>query len=74
MYQDPGSSLDPHWKVKRILSEPLVIHTDLSKRDIEKQVFEIIEAVGLGGGNWHCTLMNSAADSSGVWDWPAFCA
>ena len=30
VYQDPGSSLDPHWKVKRILSEPLVIHTDLS--------------------------------------------
>ena len=50
VYQDPGSSLDPHWKVKRILSEPLVIHTDLSKRDIETQVHEIIEAVGLRRG------------------------
>ena len=50
VYQDPGSSLNPHWKVKRLLSEPLVIHTDLSKRDIEKQVHEIIEAVGLRRG------------------------
>ena len=50
VYQDPGSSLDPHWKVIRILSEPLVIHTTLNKRDIEKQVHEIIEAVGLRRG------------------------
>ena len=50
VYQDPGSSLDPHWKVKRILSEPLVIHTTLSKRDIERKVHEIIEAVGLRRG------------------------
>ncbi len=50
VYQDPGSSLDPHWKVKRILAEPLVIHTDLSKRDIEKQVHQIIDAVGLRRG------------------------
>jgi len=50
VYQDPGSSLDPHWKVKRILSEPLVIHTDLGNRDIEKQVHEIIAAVGLRRG------------------------
>ncbi|MGD8500006.1 MAG: ABC transporter ATP-binding protein [Phycisphaerales bacterium] len=47
VYQDPGSSLDPHWKVKRILSEPLVIHTSLSKRAIEKSIYELIEAVGL---------------------------
>ena len=50
VYQDPGSSLDPHWKVKRILSEPLVIHTDLSKPEIEKKVDEIMEAVGLRRG------------------------
>ena len=50
VYQDPGSSLDPHWKVKRILSEPLLIHTDLSRRDIKQKVHEIIEAVGLRRG------------------------
>jgi len=47
VYQDPGSSLDPHWKVKRILSEPLVIHTDLSKEAIENKIYAMIEAVGL---------------------------
>jgi oligopeptide transport system ATP-binding protein len=47
VYQDPGSSMDPHWKVKRILSEPLVIHTSLSKQAIEKSIYELIEAVGL---------------------------
>ena len=26
-YQDPGASLDPHWKIGRALEEPLVIHT-----------------------------------------------
>jgi len=50
VYQDPGSSLDPHWKVKRILSEPLVIHSDFGKRDIERKVHEIVEAVGLRRG------------------------
>ena len=29
-YQDPGASLDPRWKIRRSLHEPLVIHTDLS--------------------------------------------
>ncbi len=47
VYQDPGSSLDPHWKVKRILSEALVIHTDLSRQDIETRIHEMVEAVGL---------------------------
>ena len=28
-YQDPGASLDPHWRIGRSLSEPLVIHTEL---------------------------------------------
>ena len=27
-YQDPGASLDPHWKIGRALEEPLVVHTE----------------------------------------------
>jgi oligopeptide transport system ATP-binding protein len=50
VYQDPGSSLNPHWKVKRLLSEPLIIHTSLSKQDIAKRVHTMIEAVGLSKG------------------------
>ena len=29
VYQDPGASLDPRWKVRRLLHEPLQIHTAL---------------------------------------------
>ena len=48
VYQDPGSSLDPHWKIKRILSEPLFIHTSLDRRTIDERIRGILTAVGLG--------------------------
>ena len=47
VYQDPGTSLDPHWKVKRILAEPLIIHTSLNKDAIEKRIHAILDSVGL---------------------------
>ncbi len=47
VYQDPGASLDPYWKIAKILSEPLVIHTSQSKEKIRRQVFEMLEDVGL---------------------------
>jgi oligopeptide/dipeptide ABC transporter ATP-binding protein len=46
-YQDPGASLDPRWKIRTSLHEPLVIHTDLSAEAREKRVREIMAAVGL---------------------------
>jgi oligopeptide/dipeptide ABC transporter ATP-binding protein len=46
-YQDPGASLDPHWKIGRALEEPLVIHTKLSAEDRQARVREILAAVGL---------------------------
>ncbi len=46
-YQDPGASLDPRWKIRSSLHEPLVIHTDLKYDEREKQVHEILAAVGL---------------------------
>lgn len=48
VYQDPGSSLDPHWKIKRILAEPLVIHTSLDRKTIDGRIREMLSAVGLG--------------------------
>ena len=48
VYQDPGSSLDPHWKIRRILAEPLRIHTNMDKRTIEEHIREMLKAVGLG--------------------------
>jgi oligopeptide transport system ATP-binding protein len=53
-YQDPGASLDPHWRIGRSLSEPLVIHTDLPHSERHARVREVLAAVGLPEG--HLTL------------------
>ena len=47
VYQDPGASLDPYWKIAKILSEPLLIHTTQTKKEIRKQVLKMLEDVGL---------------------------
>jgi oligopeptide/dipeptide ABC transporter ATP-binding protein len=47
VYQDPGASLDPRWKVLHSLHEPLKIHTGLSHAEREQQVRAILAAVGL---------------------------
>ena len=46
-YQDPGSSLDPRWKIGRSLLEPLDIHTELSFAEKQQRVEEILAAVNL---------------------------
>ena len=46
-YQDPGSSLDPRWKIGRSLLEPLDIHTELSLAEKQQRVEEILAAVNL---------------------------
>jgi oligopeptide/dipeptide ABC transporter ATP-binding protein len=50
-YQDPGASLDPHWRIGRSLAEPLVIHADLSASERQKRVRDILAAVGLPDGH-----------------------
>ena len=50
-YQDPGASLDPHWKIGRALEEPLVIHTQLPASERRAQVREVLGAVGLPEGH-----------------------
>src|SRR5215467_10309197 len=47
VYQDPGASLDPRWKVIHSLHEPLKIHTQLSRAEREREVGAILSAVGL---------------------------
>jgi oligopeptide/dipeptide ABC transporter ATP-binding protein len=47
VYQDPGASLDPRWKVGPLLHEPLKIHTALSRAEREREVRAILAAVGL---------------------------
>jgi oligopeptide transport system ATP-binding protein len=46
-YQDPGASLDPHWKIGGALAEPLVIHSGLSATERRQRVGEVLAAVGL---------------------------
>jgi oligopeptide/dipeptide ABC transporter ATP-binding protein len=50
-YQDPGASLDPHWRIGRSLAEPLVIHTKLSATERRARVHEVLAAVGLPEGH-----------------------
>jgi oligopeptide transport system ATP-binding protein len=47
VYQDPGASLDPRWKVGPLLHEPLKIHTALARAEREREVRAILGAVGL---------------------------
>ena len=47
VYQDPGASLDPRWKIERSLHEPLQIHTTLTRARRAEHVQEILQAVGL---------------------------
>jgi oligopeptide/dipeptide ABC transporter ATP-binding protein len=47
VYQDPGASLDPRWKVRRLLHEPLQIHTALSRAERQGQVEAMLREVGL---------------------------
>jgi oligopeptide/dipeptide ABC transporter ATP-binding protein len=47
VYQDPGASLDPRWKIVHSLHEPLKIHTRLSRAERDLEVQGILRAVGL---------------------------
>ena len=47
VYQDPGASLDPRWKVGPSLHEPLKIHTNLSRTERDAEIQTILHAVGL---------------------------
>ncbi len=46
-YQDPGASLDPHWKIGRSLEEPLVIHTRATAAERRAQMLAMLSAMGL---------------------------
>jgi len=52
IFQDPYSSLNPRWTVGKIISEPLKLNTNLSKKEIEAKAYEIMQKVGLEE-NWY---------------------
>lgn len=47
IFQDPYASLNPRWRVGRIIAEPLNTHTQLSKAEQTARVNELLEQVGL---------------------------
>ncbi|WP_458699824.1 ABC transporter ATP-binding protein [Sulfurospirillum sp. 1307] len=47
IFQDPYSSLNPRWKVGKIIAEPLKLNTNFSDKEIKQKVLEIMEKVGL---------------------------
>lgn len=47
IFQDPYASLNPRWRVGRIIAEPLATHTKLSAAEQAERVNELLEQVGL---------------------------
>ena len=47
VWQDPFSSLDPKWRVRSIIEEPLVAYHDGDRAARHKRVDELLELVGL---------------------------
>lgn len=47
IFQDPHSSLNPRMTIERIVSEPLIIHSNLRGRALATRVAELLQRVGL---------------------------
>lgn len=48
VFQDPLQALNPRHDVRRLVGEPLVIHTQLSDEGREQRIVELLASVGLG--------------------------
>lgn len=47
IFQDPYASLNPRMTIRELVSEPLIVHKMLTKKEREKRVHELLEYVGL---------------------------
>ncbi|OZI40087.1 ABC transporter ATP-binding protein [Bordetella genomosp. 5] len=47
IFQDPFASLNPRWRVGRIIAEPMLTHTDMSAAERQIRVAELLTQVGL---------------------------
>ena len=47
VFQDSFESMNPKFRIDQILSEPLLLHTDLSREEINSRVSELLEMVQL---------------------------
>jgi len=52
IFQDPYASLNPRWRVRDIVAEPLRAHSSLTRRaDIQARVAELLSQVGLASAD-----------------------
>lgn len=51
IFQDPFSSLNPRWRVRDIIAEPIRIHRLRPEAEIAGRVAELLEQVGLSGSD-----------------------
>jgi len=47
IFQDPYSSLNPRWKVGRIIGEPLKLNSSMNDREIKERVLYLMNRVGM---------------------------
>ncbi|MFQ6002396.1 MAG: oligopeptide/dipeptide ABC transporter ATP-binding protein [Candidatus Zixiibacteriota bacterium] len=47
IFQNPDSCLNPHMKIKDIIAEVFKIHTNLRKKEIDKEIHDLFELMGL---------------------------
>jgi len=47
IFQDPYASIDPRWRVRNVIAEPLVSHGEHARERISERVHELLELVGL---------------------------
>ena len=47
VFQDPFASLNPRMTVKQVIADPLVVAGELSRKQIDQKVAELLELVGL---------------------------
>ncbi|WP_407270128.1 ABC transporter ATP-binding protein [Radiobacillus sp. PE A8.2] len=47
VFQDPYASLNPRLKVRSIIEEPLIIHTNLTKKQRREKLSQLMQDVGL---------------------------
>jgi len=47
IFQDPYASLNPRWRVGRIIAEPLLVHTRMTAQERQARVETLLQQVGL---------------------------
>lgn len=50
VFQDPASSLNPRWSVLDLVTEPLKVQKRLSRQEIRKKGYDLLEQVGVPRG------------------------